>query len=309
MKTKNLKFNFDTESATAINTSYEKGRELLYKVFEVARLFDYVNVLEGVKSGDLLPLLNFNPTFVAGSCGYTDGNDVIASDATITTKALKSDVTLCPSDLAGTTFERYLPAGVNIEDLSFAEALEIYMVKRYALAIQNMATNGSNGTNAIDGLITKAYASGSGCQEVTGSAPTASDALTKLMAVYQKMSGGSLNTEAKPLIIVGNDWLRLAAMQAFNDNRLAYNFQIDGNGGFILPTTNIRVQGVDALNSTNKLLAGSSNHMIVGTDLKDDMANLKIWYSEDNQEIRSTIKFRLGTALAFPSDMVIYKVS
>jgi hypothetical protein len=305
---KTLKFSIDKSALSSISTSYEKSRELIVEPFEAARLFDYITLLENIKSGDLLPAISFNLTFVAGGCGYQDGGSLAVSNVAMITKELKSDLTLCPKDLVGTAYERFLPAGVNMEDLgSVDDVIKTILIGVYAKAIQNMALTGVAGTNSIDGIVTRAYASTT-IQEVTGTAPTVSDALTKLFAIYQKMDTATLSADMKPVILVGSDWLRMAAMQAFNDNRLAYNFQIDGNNGFTLPTTNVRVQGFDALNGTNKALAGSGKMIFAGTDLKDDMAILKYWWSEDNQEIRSTIHFRLGTALAFDNKMVRYKV-
>ncbi len=305
---KKLQFNFDKSAVTAINASLDKARELVTVPFESARLFDYVRLLPNIKSGDYLPLIDFNPSFVAGGCTYSNNNNVVLSDNPMVTKLLKSDVTLCPNDLAGSGFERYLAPGANADGFTFEDALKTYLIGKYALAIQNMALTGVVGANSINGLVTIVYANGN-VLEATGTAPSATDALTKLFAIYQKMPASTTSADKRPVIIVGNDWLKNAVIQAFNDNRYFGNVAIDADNGFVLPATNVRVQGFDALNGTNQAIAGSGDMLFVGTDLQDDMAELKYWWSEDNQEIRTRIQFRLGAQIAFPSLLVRYKVA
>jgi len=308
---KKLNFNFDITGTTNIALQPDEQREIVYKIFGAARLFDHITLLERIKSGDAIPLINFTPAFSEGTCGFSNNNDIIVTDKTITTKALKSDVALCPSDLTKTAFERYLPDGVlnEMQDLTFKDALVAYMAGRYAREIQRLALVGDTaGTpaDAIDGLVTQAYAAGSGVVSVSGTAPTSTDALTKLFNIYEAMKSDILDPEARPVILVGMDWLRKAAIQSYNDNRTAYNFTIDAQGGFVLPTTNVRVQGFNELNGTNKALAGAGIYAFVGTDLEDDMSQVKMWFSEDNQEIRSTFRARLGAALVFADQFVKY---
>lgn len=306
---KKLNFNFDITGATNIALQPDEKREIVYKIFGAARLFDHVTLLERIKSGDAIPLINFTPTFSQGTCGFSPNNSVVVTDKTITTKPLKADVPLCPSDLVNTAFERYLPDGVfnEMEDLTFKDALIAYMVGRYAREIQRLALVGdTTGTDAIDGLITQAYATGSGVVSVTGTAPTSTDGLTKLFNIYEAMKSDILDPEARPVILVGMDWLKKAALQSYNDNRTAYNFTIDAQGGFVLPTTNVRVQGFNELNGTDKALAGAGIYAFVGTDLEDDISKVDMWFSQDNQEIRTIFRARLGAALVFADQFVKY---
>ena len=189
------------------------------------------------------------------------------------------------------------------------EAIINYLAMRYAKAMQDMALVGVSGNHSIDGLITKAYAQNSGVVSVTGAAPTTANAMDLLFAIFAAMPASILGSDKRPIIIVGTDWLKMAAIQSYNDNRMAFNVVIDEENGFQLPTTNVRVQGFDALNTTNKALAGSANHMFVGTDLRDELTMLKAWWSEDNLEFRTSFRARLGTALAFASDMRKFVVS
>lgn len=304
---KRLTFAFDKTDLTTISVKPDESRELVHDVFVAANLFDKIRLLENIKSGNYIPIMNFTPAFAAGACGYSDAGSLALSDKTIITKLLKSDLTMCPHDLAGSAFEIYLPEGASEEDLSILDQIKLYLTAKYAKAIQTMALKGTTGAASIDGLLTLAYAS-TDVVDVEGTAPTTSDALDKLFAVYEAMDDASLSSDNKPIIICGMDWLRKASIQSYNDNRPMFNFVIDDENGFTLPTTNVRVQGFDELNATNKLLAGSALNMVIGTDLQDDITSLKVWWSEDNQEIRSNLIFRIGAQLLFETQLRRYNV-
>ncbi|MEO0132865.1 MAG: hypothetical protein ABIK73_08060, partial [candidate division WOR-3 bacterium] len=201
------------------------------------------------------------------------------------------------------------PAGADESEVGFEEVLTNYITQVTARGIADLALTGdTGGGDPLDGFITKLYAA-AGVINVSGPAPTTANALTQLFAVYENMSDETLQSSARPVIFVGLDWLRKAAIQAYNDNRFAYNFQIDERNGFTLPSTNVRVQGFEALNGTNKLLAGAADYLLVGTDIEDDFSTINMWYSQDNRAIRISVRMRLGVAIAFVNKFVKYTVT
>jgi hypothetical protein len=54
-------------------------------------------------------------------------------------------------------------------------------------------------------------------------------------------------------------------------------------------------------------LARVSN-MFVGTDLANEEEELKFWYSEDNDEVRFRASFKYGVQIAFPDQLVQFKL-
>ena len=92
-----------TTGANSINVSFDEGRQFVKKAFELAVLFDKVTLLENIKSGDLIPVLDITPDLKAKTCGYTDDQSLSMSDVAMTTKLLGADLTLCWNTLTGTT--------------------------------------------------------------------------------------------------------------------------------------------------------------------------------------------------------------
>jgi hypothetical protein len=63
---------------------------------------------------------------------------------------------------------------------------------------------------------------------------------------------------------------------------------------------------VGGLNGTNKLVAGSLSNFYLGTDLAHEEEDVKIWYSQDNDEVRFRLTFAYGVQVAFPGEIVYF---
>ena len=72
----------------------------------------------------------------------------------------------------------------------------------------------------------------------------------------------------------------------------------------MVPGTNVKVMAVRGLNGQNYAMCTPSSNLYLGTDLVSDMEDFKIFYSEDNDEVRMRAKFKLGFNYAF-SDFVV----
>lgn len=307
---KRLKFNFDTAGLSAINVQPQEGREIVAKMFENNPFFDYVTLLDGIKGGDAVPLLDFIPNLSSKSCGFNPTGSVKVSDAVINTVPVGEDIALCPNDLNKSAWQRYLPQGFynELENLTAKDALILMMISRYGVAIRQLALVGSvSGGNPLDGLFTRVQASTSAIS-VTGTTITSSNAISELMKIYEAMPGDILQPEARPVIFINYNWAKAVIANSYNDNRYIGVIQIDENGGFELPVAGVRVQVYSEI-PDNQAIAGAGAYMFVGTDLREEIsgdAGFDMWYSRDHKEIRATFRARLGTAIAFANQFVKY---
>jgi len=73
---------------------------------------------------------------------------------------------------------------------------------------------------------------------------------------------------------------------------------------FVLPATSVEVVAVNGLNTTGDAYAMSLSNMVLGVDLQDEDQSYKLWYSEDNNEIRSRVAFKLGVNVAYSQECV-----
>jgi len=94
--------------------------------------------------------------------------------------------------------------------------------------------------------------------------------------------------------------------RAYRDANL-FNYQInEGNFRFMLPGTNVEAVAVRGLNGQNDMVLTPASNLSLGTDLLNDSENFKIFYSQDNDEVRFLAKWKQGTGIAFPQFVVHY---
>jgi hypothetical protein len=70
------------------------------------------------------------------------------------------------------------------------------------------------------------------------------------------------------------------------------------------PQTNYKVVGVPGLNGSNLIVAAPSQYFLVGVDLTSDEDSFRAWWSQDFQEVRIMVSWKIGTQLAFPQFFV-----
>ncbi len=54
------------------------------------------------------------------------------------------------------------------------------------------------------------------------------------------------------------------------------------------------------------IVAGSLSNFFMGTDLIDEQEIVKLWYSEDADEVRVRFTFKAGVQVAFPGEIVYF---
>jgi hypothetical protein len=77
----------------------------------------------------------------------------------------------------------------------------------------------------------------------------------------------------------------------------------------MVPGTNVKVVAVRGLNGLGRFAIASASNMYVGTDLLSDAEDFKIFYSQDNDEVRFLAKWKIGVQVAWLDEVVWYKGS
>jgi hypothetical protein len=60
------------------------------------------------------------------------------------------------------------------------------------------------------------------------------------------------------------------------------------------PGSMFQVIPVHGLNGSNRIFIGKKSNFFIGTDLVSDYSGFKLWWSQDNQEVRMKCQFRIG---------------
>ena len=279
-------------------------------------------VIPNVKSSVAIPLMETDAVFAAQSCSFDASGTTTFSQRTITVGKIKVEEKICPKDFENYFLQEALKSGSTYEDFGNADFQKAYFDKKniriasqLETAIwQGDATGATANLNKFDGL-QKLIAAGSpvlanvsGYTGVTGSpivTVNASNIIAATEGIYKAIPVQVLS-KGDVKIFVGNDWYRLLILAYREKNMFSYNPQDSQAASFILPATNVEVISVNGLNGTGDAYAISLSNMAMAVDLVDEEGSYKMWYSEDNNDVRYRVEFKMGVNVAFTNEVTSF---
>lgn len=275
-------------------------------------------VIPNVKSSVAIPLMETDAVFAAQSCSFDASGTTTFSQRSITVGKIKVEEKICPKDMEAYFTQEALKAGSTYEDFGNADFQKAFLDKKNAriaaqleTAIwQGDATGATANTNKFDGLIKLIVAGSPVDANVSGytgvatiTTITASNVIAATEGIYKAIPVAVL-AKGDVKIFVGNDWYRLLILAYRALNLFAYNPQDSQAASFILPGTNVEVVSVNGLNSVGDAFAISLGNIAMAVDLLDEENSYKMWYSEDNNDVRYRVEFKLGVNVAFTNECV-----
>ena len=280
-------------------------------------------VLTGVKSSASIPLMDTDAVFGTQSCSFDASGTTTFSQRTVTVGKIKVDEKICPKDLEAYFTQEALKAGSTYEDFGNAEFQKAYLEKKNARIAAQLETaiwqgdtsSGTANLNKFDGLIKLIDAGSPVDANVSGftgvatiTTITQSNVIAATEGIYKAIPVEVLN-KGDVKIFVGNDWFRLLIMAYRALNLYSYNPKDSDSRSFILPGTDIEVLAVNGLNGTGDAYAFSLSNACMAVDLEDEETNYKMWYSEDNNDVRFRVEFKIGVNVAYTAECVKFKAA
>lgn len=277
-------------------------------------------VLTGVKGPTAIPLMDTDAVFATQSCSFDASGTTSFSQRTIVPGKIKVEEKICPKDLEAYFTMEALRAGSTYEDFGNADFAAAYLAKKNARIAAQLETaiwqgdsasatanlNKFNGLSKLINAGSPVDANVSGYTGVSGAAIatiTASNVVAATEGIYKAIPA-EVMAKGDVRIFVGYDWFRLLVLAYRALNMFSYNPQDANFEGFILPGTNVKVEPVNGLNTTGDAFAISLSNLAVAVDLEAEETNYKLWYSEDNNDVRFRAEFKLGVDVAYVSECV-----
>ena len=276
-------------------------------------------VIPNAKSVVAIPLMDTDTIFQTQSCSWDPSGTTTISQRSITVGKIKVEEAICPSDLENYFTQELLKSGSTYEDFGNAEFQKAYLDKknkRIAAQIETAIWQGDTDSSdanlkRFDGLSkliiagspVNANASGyTGIATVTGGI-TAANVIACTEGMYKAVPA-SVMSKGDVKIFIGYDWYRTLILAYRALNMFSYNPQDVNAQSFILPGTNVEVVPVNGLNSTNKGFAMSMSNVALAVDLEGEENNYRMWYSEDTNQVRYRVQFKIGVNVAYTAECV-----
>lgn len=272
----------------------ENSFDLISKAVLETPLADYFNIRVGLKAGDnKIPIMN-GDFFVqdGGSCGYTTSGDTTITQIDLNLKAAKVNQSYCPETLRTTFLSQSLAAGqfAGNESIPVEQLMAEYFVKKLNNYNENFLINGDGAYNGLTDIITVA----NGATQVTGQTYTVANAVSKAHELYSLLPDE---------VMMMDDLILILSPQQYRVMQLAITqenyYHIAPGGELFVPGTSVRI--VPSLGCTNaQKFMGSTSTLYLGTDLQGDFEQFRVFYSADNDEVRSVQKWAIGVAVTQP---------
>ena len=275
----------------------------------------------GIKSAAALNLMDTDAALQSGTaCGWNvagaASGTTTFTQRNITVAPMKIQEALCPRSLEQYWMQSQLTQGSTYDGVPFEQAFAEQKALRIAEALENAIWSGST---LVTGLLTILNAaSGSTVSGNTAAVSasvgiTTSNAISIFDNIYNRIPQAIL-TRNDLVIFCGWDTFRtlIGAFKSTTNASVLYN-QVDlqglADGDIIYPGTNVRVVAVPGLLGYNRIVTSYLGNFFYGTDLLSDEENFSLWYSQDNDEVRFQAAFKVGVQVAYPDQVVDWRLA
>lgn len=283
-------------------------------------------VIPRAKSVVAIPVMDTNATFQTNGCGWNESGATTLSQSTITVGSIKIEESLCLDSLENYFYQEAMKIGAVMDETSAPALIQAYLDKKNALIAGQIETalwqgdtatgNTNPNTNKFNGLAkfinagSPINANVSGFNGATGAITglTSGNIIAATEALYKALPA-QIASKSDATIFVGYDWYRSLILAYREKNMFSYNPQDANAQGFILPATNVKIQPVNGLNGTADAYAMSVSNMALAVDLESDPENYKLWYSDDNGEVRFRAKFKIGVGVGLTTECVKFEAT
>ncbi len=303
----------------------QESTELLTALQFEAETGALANVQTGIKSSAALQLLSNTPVPQDGSgCGFNASGDTTFTQRTLTTSAIKYQDTLCPRTLEAKWTQIMLKKGQNYDEKFAPEIMKAILddvlkqIKRRQETAdwQGDTASGSAYLSRYDGLIKIIAAATTGGTATAVAGPvTTSNIRTIVQNIVSKIGTISVlvgNPDVK--IFMGYDMAELYRQKVFADNLYHVTGQGDQKGMFAEGSVHqiVPLHGLDGLGSSSGAAApfifamDPDRQLYLGTDMENEEEESKVWYSQDDDNVKYSFRFRRGWQVSYPSEIIEY---
>jgi len=308
-----MAFNYDLGGLSAYVD--QLNSDIISEAVLTPQTMKYCNVVPGIKGTMNVNLLSETLSVQTGTtCGWTDAGDVTFTVAPLTVQALKVNQSLCLQELNSLWLGQYLNAGSYNENVPFEQAivdLQTKQIKRYN---EDLLWNAASGTSAFSGF-KELLANTAGVVKLTGQtalcsvtgSSTVQQAYNVLAQVDNIINAFDRNIYGREdlVIFMSQAQFKCYLVAIRNVNNFHFSEPTLGQVYEVFhPQTNIKVVGVPGLNGSSLIAGSAQQYFLVGTDLMSDEDSYRMWWSQDFQEVRMAVNWKLGTAIAFPQFFV-----
>lgn len=307
---KSHKFGYDLGSL-ALYTE-EQVLPLVWKSFYAARTSNLVRIQSGIKYKEVINIMANEIIIQDGtSCGFNPTGDTSFSQREIQVGKLKVDMSWCVQDLENYWMQTQLTPGSMYNGIPFEQAFSEYMASQIGENNETKLWQADTGAGDLyDGFIT--IIDGAGTAINGNTSGETSITTSNVISILDNMIAAlpaALKSKPDLAFFVGWDVFEKAISALRTANNFFYN-GVDANpyktGDLTYPGYGITIHAVHGLDNTNRIFLGRTGNFVIGTDMENDQDQFLFWLRDDKETIGFKVRWKLGTQVAFPNEIVEY---
>ena len=277
------------------------------------------NVQVGIKSAETINVMTTDAVFQAGgSCGFNSSGTTTITQRTLTVGKIKVQESICPKTFEAKYTQKALREGSSYDYMAYAEEYSAQKVQRIGAALETAIWQGDTASGTanlarFDGLIKiiDGLGFGGAGDPIDGNPAdlttlTSANVISAVDSIFAVLPAALLDKD-DVVIFCGNDTFReyVIALRTAN----LFHYPVDAaNMELVIPGTAIKLIGVNGLNGTDKMFGLSMANLYLGTDMLNEQDRFELFYAKEADEMRFVVEFKLGVQVAFPDEVVYWKL-
>lgn len=279
--------------------------ELLVQATLGSKTIDYVEVMPSVKWKDQLNYLDTDVDLRVASCEWAPGSQINFGVRYIETHPLESQLEICWLDMEKKfmNYKLSYDALKAENNLPFEEKIMDSIKASVQEKIENLIWLGNSGLGITGFLADAAEASAA-----TVSFASGETAVSKIDAMVAALPIAMLKKEGGVKIFVSYSDAR-AYVQELNGSCCSNRAIVDSNQEVFDYLGDSRVKIVPVLGledaPNGEMVAATADALVYATDVEGAETNIDLWYSKDDKKFKFQLIFRMGTAVKYPTEVVV----
>lgn len=291
-----------------LTTYVQENRDVIIRnaVLGNGGIRNRMSIQTGIKTKEKLHPFEVNPIFQDGrGCGFSAQGEAKISERELETGIIKVNMEFCPDDLLGKYAEYLVKISATADELPFEQYIIDGVVAAINEGIEKMMFLGDKASEDhvlkhIDGLVKILKAE----EDVTDVAiAVGQTAYQGILSVYMAMPEEVINKGAE--ILVSPAIFRAFMQDMVKANLFHYNPNEGTVDSFILPGTDVVVRKEVGLTGSLNVIGTYPKNLYYGTDLENATEDVKVWFSDDDDNYKLKVKWNSGVQVAFPQDVVL----
>jgi len=292
----------------------ENKMDLIKKSVLEGRTLEFATIQPDIKSSATINIIDSTLVGQAGACGWNASGTTELTQRTLSVAPIKVNEAICLDTLEAYYTQKMMNPGSYNESIPFEQIFAEDKADKIGDMIESILwqgdTGGSGNLALADGFLKVIDAEGtvvngnpSGITVATGI--VAGNVVDIVDGIVELIPADIIDADDL-VIYMGYDKYRVYAKALRDANLFHYNGAENQGQEFsqMVPGTNVKVVAFKGLNGTDRIITSRVANLYVGMDMLNDAEDFKIRYSEDNDEVRFTSKFKLGVQVAFPEFVI-----